>query len=103
MLDFKQQWGSQSSHGPLQGGSIGCHLAETKWSPPERHNSSGMVLPEDFRQGDPGSTEAPQHRPMILEDLFLLRLRGAIQPVPPRLADEFPVYARSANSGSFRR
>jgi hypothetical protein len=49
-----------------------------------------MILPEDFRQGDPGSSEALQHHPVILEDLLLLRLRGAVRPVPPRLGDGVP-------------
>jgi hypothetical protein len=49
-----------------------------------------MVLPEDFRQGDPGSLEAPQHRLVILDDLLLLRLRGAVRPVPPRLRNGVP-------------
>jgi hypothetical protein len=63
-------------------GAVGHHLAEMKRPPPERHNSSGMVLPEDVRQGHPGSSEMPQHRPVILEDLLLIRLRGAVRPVP---------------------
>jgi hypothetical protein len=37
-----------------------------------------VVLPEHFRQGYPGSSETSQHRPMILEDLLLLRLRRII-------------------------
>jgi hypothetical protein len=63
---------------PVQGGPVSRHLAETKRSSPERHDSSGMVLPEDFCQGNPSSSEAPQHCPVILEDLLLLRLRGAV-------------------------
>jgi hypothetical protein len=49
-----------------------------------------MVLPEDFCQGDPDPSEAPQHRPVILEDLILLCLRGAVRPVPPQLRDGVP-------------
>jgi hypothetical protein len=32
----------------------------------------------------------PQHGPVILEDFLLLRLRGAVRPVPPRLCDGVP-------------
>jgi hypothetical protein len=59
-------------------GLIGRHLAEMKRPPPEQHNSSDMVLSENFRQGDPGSSETPQHRLVILEDIFLLHLHGAV-------------------------
>jgi hypothetical protein len=78
--------GSQRSRSPSRG-PVGRHLAETKRPPPERHNPPGMVLPEDFRQGDPGSSETPQHHPMILEDLLLSRLHGTIRPVRLRLTD----------------
>jgi hypothetical protein len=78
-----EHWEGQSSYGLRPGGLIGRHLAKTKRPPPERHNSSGMVLPKDVGQGDLGSSETPQHRPVIFEDLLLLRLRGAIRPIPP--------------------
>jgi hypothetical protein len=77
-LDLKWQREGRSGHGPHPRGSVGRHLAETKGLPPERHDSSCMVLPEDFRQGEPDSLEAPQHHPMIVEDPLLLCLRGAI-------------------------
>jgi hypothetical protein len=89
-LDLKRRREGRGSYGPHPGGPIGRHLAETKWPPPEQHNTSGMVLPDDGGQGDPSSSEMPQHRPVILEDLFLLYIRGAIGPVPPRLADGVP-------------
>jgi hypothetical protein len=57
-LDLKRRGEGRSSHGPRLGGPVGCHLAP-KRPPPERHNSSGMVLPEDVGQGDPGSLEMP--------------------------------------------
>jgi hypothetical protein len=62
-----------------------------------------MVLPEDFRHGDPGSTETPQHHPVIIEDLFLLRLCGPSYQFLRDYPMEFPVNAGSANSGSFYR
>jgi hypothetical protein len=89
-LDLKRQREDRSGHGPRPGGPIGCHLAKAKQPPPEQHDSSGVVLPHDGGQGDPGSSETPQHRPMIPEDLFLLRLRGVVGPIPPRLADRVP-------------
>jgi hypothetical protein len=49
-----------------------------KRSPLERHDSSGVVLLEHFRQGDPSSSETSQHHPVILDDLLLLRLRRAV-------------------------
>jgi hypothetical protein len=66
-------WSRSPSKGP-----VGRHLAETKQPLPERHDSSGMILPEDFRQGDSGSSETSQHRLVILEDLLFLRLCGAV-------------------------
>jgi hypothetical protein len=75
-LDLKGRREAQSSHNPCPGGPIGRHLAKMKRSSLVRHDSSNMVLPEDFRQRDPGSSEAPQHRLLILEDSLLLRLRG---------------------------
>jgi hypothetical protein len=35
-----------------------------------------------LRQGDSSSSETPQHRPVILEDLLLLCLRGVVRPFP---------------------
>jgi hypothetical protein len=49
-----------------------------KRPPPERHDSSDMILPNYFHQGDFGSLEMPQHRLVIVEDLLLLCLHGAI-------------------------
>jgi hypothetical protein len=60
-----------------------------------------VVLINDGRQGDLGSSEAGQHDLVILEQLLLLRLRGTIGPIPPRLLMEFPVNVGSANSVSF--
>jgi hypothetical protein len=37
-----------------------------------------MILPEYFRQGDPGSSKMLQHHPVILDDLPLLRLHGVV-------------------------
>jgi hypothetical protein len=47
--DLERQREGQSIQGPRLGGPVGYHLAETKQPPPERHNSSGMVLPKDLR------------------------------------------------------
>jgi hypothetical protein len=58
-----------------------------EWPSPERQDSSGVVLADDGRQGDPGSTEVPQHNPVLLEHLLLLRLRGTMGPVRSRLPD----------------
>jgi hypothetical protein len=76
MLDLIQRREFERGHGPCQGGSVGCHLAEVQWPPLERYNPLGMVLTNDGRQGDPDSSEAGQHRPVILERLLLLRLQG---------------------------
>jgi hypothetical protein len=57
-----------------------------------------VVLPDDGGQSDSGS-ETPQHRPVILEDLLLLLLRGAVSPVPPRLADGVPGERRQLKLG----
>jgi hypothetical protein len=73
----------RGGHSPRPGGPVGRHLAETKRPPPKRYDSSSMILPEYFRQGDSGSSEMPQHRLVILQDLLLLRLLGAVRPVPP--------------------
>jgi hypothetical protein len=75
-LDLKWRQEGRSSHGPHPGGPVGRHLAETKRPPSERHNSLGVVLPDNGRQGDPGSPKTPQHRLVTLEDLFLLSSRG---------------------------
>jgi hypothetical protein len=58
-LDLK--WGRkvQSGDGPRPGGAVGRHLAKTKWPPSEQNNSSDMVLPEDFSQGNSSSSETP--------------------------------------------
>jgi hypothetical protein len=68
----------------------------------EQHDSSGVILPDHFRQGDSGSSETPQHGPVVLEDLVLL-LCGASTQLLRDSAMEFPVYDGSANSGSFHR
>jgi hypothetical protein len=62
-----------------------------------------MVLTDDSRQVDLGLSEAGQYHPVVFEQLRLLRLRGAsVKHVSP-CAMEFPMYADSANSGSFLR
>jgi hypothetical protein len=58
-LDLERRREGRSDHGPRPGGAVGRHLGETKRPPPERHNSSGMVLPKDIGQGDPSSLEMP--------------------------------------------
>jgi hypothetical protein len=85
----------------LSRGPVGRHLAEVQRPSPERYDPPGVVQINDGRQGDPGSSEAGQHHPVILEQLLLLRLQGTIGPIPPRLLMEFPVNAGSANSVSF--
>jgi hypothetical protein len=77
-MDLEQRREGRSGHGPRPGGPVGRHLAEAKRPPLERHDSSGMILPEYFCQGDSGSSETPQHCPVILKDLLLLRLREAV-------------------------
>jgi hypothetical protein len=72
-------------HGPRPGGSLGSHVAEAERPSPKRHDSSGVVLPDHFRQGDPGISQASQHGPVRLEHLLLLCLGGAVRPVPLRL------------------
>jgi hypothetical protein len=37
---------------------------------------------QGLRQGDSSSSETPQHRPVILEDLLLLCLREVVRPFP---------------------
>jgi hypothetical protein len=81
---------------------VSRHVAEAKRPPPEQHDTSGVVLPDHFCQGDSGILETPQHGPVKLEHLLLL-LGGAIRPVPLRLRDGAPVNDRSTNSGSFRK
>jgi hypothetical protein len=98
-LDLEWQLEGRSGHSPRPGGPVGCHLVETKRSPPEQHSSSGVVLPDDGGQGDPGSSETPQYRPMILKDLLLVRLCGVVGPVPPRLADGVPGERRQRELG----
>jgi hypothetical protein len=71
-----------------------------KRPPPERHDPSGVILPDHFRQGDSGISETPQHVPVELEHLLLAA------PSAQFLRDfamEFPVYEGSANSGSFHK
>jgi hypothetical protein len=60
-----------------------------------------MVLTNDGRQGDPDSSEAGQHRPVILKQLLLLCLRGASVQFLRAYSTEFPVNVGGANSGSF--
>jgi hypothetical protein len=49
-----------------------------------------MVLPNDGRQDDSGSSKTPQHCLVVLEHLLLLRLRGGVRLVPPQLPDGVP-------------
>jgi hypothetical protein len=49
-----------------------------------------MVLPDHFRQGDPGVPQAFQHGPVRLENLLLLLLGGVVRPVPLRLCNGAP-------------
>jgi hypothetical protein len=77
-------------HRPDPWGPVGSHVAESEWPPPERHNSSGVVLPNHLRLGDPGIPKTPEHGPVRLEHLLLLFLGRAIGPVPSRLHDGAP-------------
>jgi hypothetical protein len=58
-LDLERQWERRRGHGSLLGGPVSRHLAEAKRPPPELHDTSGVVLPDHFRQGDSGSSETP--------------------------------------------
>jgi hypothetical protein len=102
-LDLERRWERRHSHSSLPGGPVGRHLAEAKCPPLGRHDSSGVVLPDHLLQGDFGSSKVPQHGPVMLEDLLLLLLGGAVRPVPLRLRDGVLVYDGSVNSGSFRK
>jgi hypothetical protein len=86
-LDLVRRREDQRSHSPRLGSSVDRHLAETERPSPERHNFSGVLLPDDGRQRDPGSSEVLQHRPVLLEHFLLLSLQGAMGPVRPRLPD----------------
>jgi hypothetical protein len=46
-----------------------------------------VVLADDGCQIDPSITEAGQHRPVLLEQFLLLRLRGAVAPTSRHLSD----------------
>jgi hypothetical protein len=59
VLDLKRRWDARNGHGPCPGGPVGHHLAEEERPPPERYNSSGLVLLKDFQQGDLDSSKAP--------------------------------------------
>jgi hypothetical protein len=70
-------------------GPVSRHVAEAKRSPPERHDTSGVVLPDHLCQGDSGISKVPQHGLVKLEH-FLLLLGGAIRPVSLQLRDGAP-------------
>jgi hypothetical protein len=74
-------------HRPSPWGPVGGHVAEPKLPPPERPNTSGMVLPDHLRQGDPDIPKTPRHGPVGLEHLLLLSLGGAVRPFFLRLRD----------------
>jgi hypothetical protein len=57
MLELERQREGRRSHGPRSGGPIGCHLKKTKRPRPERYDTAGVVLPENFCQGNPSSSE----------------------------------------------
>jgi hypothetical protein len=38
----------------------------------------GVILLNHLRQGDSGSSETPQHSPVVLEDFLLLLLGGVL-------------------------
>jgi hypothetical protein len=102
-LDLVQQRGCRRSHSPRPGGSVGPHFTKTEQLPPKRHVPPGVVLADDSHEGDSGSSEAPQHRPVVPKHPLLLRLWGTMGLVRPRLPDGVPRNAGSANSGSFLR
>jgi hypothetical protein len=74
-------------HCPSPWGLVGGHVVELEWPPPERHNTSGMVLPDNLRQGDPGVPKTPKHGLVGLEHLLFLCPGRAIYPIPLRLRD----------------
>jgi hypothetical protein len=80
-LDLLQQREGRRSHGPRPGGSVGRHLTEMERPSPEWHDPSGVVLADDGLQGDLGSTEVPQHCPVVPEHPLLLCLRDTVGPV----------------------
>jgi hypothetical protein len=98
-LDLERQRERRHGHGPLRGGLVSRHLAKAKRPPPERHDSSAVIFPDHFRRGDSGSSETPQHGPVVLEDFLLLFLGGAIRPAPSRPRDGVPGARRERELG----
>jgi hypothetical protein len=65
-LDLVRRREDQRSHSPRLGSSVDRHLAETERPSPERHNFSGVLLPDDGRQRDPrllGGAPTPPSAP----------------------------------------
>jgi hypothetical protein len=92
MLNLVQRREDRCSNNPCPGGSVSRHLAKTEWLSLKRHNPPppGVVLADDGPQGDPSSSEASQHHPVLHEHFLLLRLRRTMGPVRPRLPDGVP-------------
>jgi hypothetical protein len=82
VLKLKRRRGLRSGHSSRLGGPVGRHVAEAERPPPERHDSSGVILPHHFLQGDLSVPQVPQHGLVKLEHLLLLLLGEAISPVP---------------------
>jgi hypothetical protein len=101
-LDLERRRERRHGHGPLPGGPVSHHLAKAKQTPPERHDTSGVVLPDHIRQGDSTSSETSQRDPVVLE-VFSYSLAGPSAQFLRDSVMEFPVYDGSMNLGSFRK
>jgi hypothetical protein len=62
-----------------------------------------MVLTDHLRKGDPGFSEMSEHCLVIPEHLSCSVFAGPSNKILRDSAMEFPMYAGSAKSGSFRR